>query len=170
MNSSAVYTQDCVLNEQIARQVFDILPEDGPLVVIVSKPIRGGPLDCAGGGQVHYWPSDTERFTNLGLTDGFLKDLCAKLDDGDEPIITQINDFSIVATALVTERTNCGYIIIALPQYTPESTLANLGLIEILLSQIGLIAHLIEQNNLLYERNMNQFASCVHANSDTTLN
>ncbi|MGA2093055.1 MAG: hypothetical protein ABSH16_06560 [Sedimentisphaerales bacterium] len=162
MNSSAVYTQDCVLNEQIARQVFDILPEDGPLVIIVSRTLRGGPLN--------YWPSDTERFTNLGLTDGFLKDLCAKLDDGDEPIITQVNDFSIVATALVTERTNCGYIIMALPQYTPESTLANLGLIEILLSQVGLIAHLIEQNNLLYEHNMNQFASCVHANSDTMLN
>ena len=162
MNSSAVYTQDCVLNEQIARQVFDILPEDGPLVVIVSRTLRGESLS--------YWPSDTTRFTNLGFTDGFLKDLCAKLDDGDEPIITQINDFSIVGTALVTERTNCGYIIMALPHYSPESTLANLGLIEILLSQVGLIAHLIEQNNLLYERNMKQFASCIHANSDTMLN
>jgi hypothetical protein len=162
MNSNAVYTQDCVLNEQIARQVFDILPEDGPLVVIVSRTLRGESLS--------YWPSDTTRFTNLGLTDGFLNDLCSKLDDGDEPIISQINDFSIVATTLVTERTNCGYVIMALPHYSPESTLANLGLIEILLSQVGLIAHLIEQNNLLYERNMNQLTSCIHANSETMLN
>ena len=162
MNSSSVYTQDCVLNEQIARQVFDILPEDGPLVVIISRPIKGG--------QVHYWPNNTEGFTNLGLTDGFLQELCSKLDDGDEPIITQINDFSIVATALVTERTDCGYIVMALQHYTPESTLANLSLIEILLSQVGLIAHLIEQNNLLYEHNMKQFASCVGRNSNTVLN
>jgi hypothetical protein len=162
MNSSSVETQECVLNEQIARQVFDILPEDGPLVVIISRPLKGGSLN--------YWPNNTEGFTRLGITDGFLKDLCSKLDDGDEPIITQINDFSIVATVLVTERTNCGYVIMALPHYTPESTLANIGLIEILLSQIGLIAHLIEQNNLLYEHNMNQFASCIHANSDTMLN
>jgi hypothetical protein len=162
MNSSAAYTQDCVLNEQIARQVFDILPDDGPLVVIISKSLKGG--------QVHYWPNNTERFTNLGLTDGFLQDLCSKLDDGDEPIITQFNDFSIVATALVTERSDCGYIVIGLPHYTPESTLANLSLIEILLSQVGLIAHLIEQNNLLYEHNMKQFASCVGRNSNTVLN
>jgi hypothetical protein len=162
MNSSAVYTQECILNEQIARQVFDILPEDGPLVVIVSRPLKGGSLN--------YWPSDTARFTQLGLTDDFLKELCAKLDDGVEPIITQINDFSIVATALVTERTDCGYIVIALPHYTPESTLANIGLIEILLSQVGLIAHLMEQNNLLYEHNMKQFVSCIGRNSDTMLN
>jgi hypothetical protein len=162
MNSSSVDTQECVLNEQIARQVFDILPEDGPLVIIVSNILKGE--------QVHYWPSDTARFTNLGLTDGFLKDLCSKLDDGVEPIITQLDDFSIVATALVTERTNCGYIIMALPHYNPESTLANIGLVEILLSQVGLIAHLIEQNNLLYEHNMKQFASCVGRNSNTMLN
>jgi hypothetical protein len=162
MNSTTIFGQDCVLNEQIARQVFDILPDDGPLVVIFSRSQMSQKVD--------YWPSDSERFTQLGITDEFLQTLCSKLDDGDEPIITQIDDFSIVATSLVTERTNCGYIIIALPHYTPESTLANIELVEILLSQVGLIAHLIEQNNLLYDRNMKQFASCVQANSETMLN
>jgi hypothetical protein len=156
-NMGTMYSQGCVLNEQIARQVFDILPEDGPLVIIVGK-------------QGNCWPSNSERFAHLNITDAFLKELCAKVDDGDEPLITQVDDFSVVATALVTERTDCGYIIIALPHYSPESTLANIGLIEILVSQVGLIAHLIEQNNLLYERNTKQFLACVHADSEITLN
>jgi hypothetical protein len=157
MVSDSVYSQDCVLNEQVARQVFDILPEDGPLIVIVSK--KG---NC--------WPSNSERFTQLGITDGFLKDLCGKVDDGNEPIITQVDDFSIIATELTTDRTNCGYIILALPHYSPESTLANITLIEILLSQVGLIAHLLEQNNQLHESQMKQFAACGYAESDISLN
>jgi hypothetical protein len=158
MVSDSVYSQGCVLNEQVARQVFDILPEDGPVMIIVSK-------------QGNYWPSNTEGFTRLGITDGFLKELCAKVDDGDEPIITQVNDFSIVATALATERTDCGYIILALPHYSPESTLANITLIEILLSQVGLITHLIEQNNLLYEKQMKHFAAAyTYAEGDGSIN
>jgi hypothetical protein len=153
----SAYSQDCVLSEQIARQIFDILPEEGPVMVIVG--LKGS-----------YWPSDAEGFTNLGITDGFIKDLCAKVDDGDEPVITQVNDFSVVATALATERTNCGYIILALPNYSPESTLANITLVEILLSQVGLIAHLIEKNNLLYERQMKQLVTCGHVDSDSILN
>jgi hypothetical protein len=153
----SVYSQGCVLSEQIARQVFDILPEDGPVMIIISR--KG---NC--------WPSDAEGFAKLGITDGFIKELCAKVDDGNEPIITQVNDFSIVATALATERTDCGYIIIALPHYSPESTLANITLIEILLSQVGLIAHLIEKNNLLYERQMKQFGVCARAESGSILN
>jgi hypothetical protein len=159
----SVYSQGCVLSEQIARQVFDILPEEGPVVLIVSRP-------GVGGKQCSYWPSDAEGFAKLGISDGFIKELCAKVDDGDEPIITQHNDFSIVATALATERTDCGFIIIALPNYTPESTLANITLIEIMLSEIGLIAHLIEKNNLLYERQMRQFGLGEHVESGTILN
>jgi hypothetical protein len=61
---------------------------------------------------------------------------------------------------LATEQTNCGYVIIALPQYSPESTLINIDLIEILLNQTGLIAKLIEKNNLLHELQMKQFSLC----------
>jgi len=154
---SSVYSPSCVLNEQVARQIFDILPEDGPVMVIVGR-------------QGTYWPSDAEGFAKLHISDGFIKELCAKVDDGDEPVITQVSDFSVVATALETQRTNCGYILIALPQYSPESTMANIGLIEILLSQVGLVAHLIEQNNLLYERQMKQLVASGHIEGDSMLN
>ena len=152
-----VYSPSFALNEQIARQIFDILPEDGPVMIIVSP-------------NGDFWPSNSEEFGKLGISDGFIKELCAKVDDGDEPIITQVNECSLIATALVTERTNCGYIILGLPNYNPESTLANLTLLEILLSEVGLIAHLIEQNNILYQRQMSHLVASTIINNDPAFN
>jgi len=141
--SSSAFT----LNEQVARQVFEILPDQGPILLIMD---RNG--NC--------WPSDSERYAKLDVSELFLKELCSKIDDGAEPVVTQINDCSIVAAQLATERTNCGYVIIALPQYTPESTLININLIEILLGQLGLIVKLIEKSNLLFEVQMKHYRLC----------
>jgi hypothetical protein len=152
-----VYSPGFALNEQIARQIFDILPEDGPMMIIVSP-------------KGEFWPSSSETFSKLNLSDEFIKDLAAKVDDGYEPVITQVNDCSIIAASLVTDRTNCGYIILGLPTYTPESTMANLTILEILLSEIGLIAHLIEQNNLLYHRQMNQLVASTIESNDPAFN
>jgi len=137
-----------VLNEQIARQIFEVLPEQGPIMMIMDR--RG-----------NSWPSDSERFAKLNVSESFLKELCAKIDDGVEPVVTQADDCSIIAAQLATERSNCGYVIIALPQYSPESTLINIDLIEMLLSQFGLLAKLIEKNNLLYEVQMKQYRLCT---------
>ena len=141
----SLFSPSCVLNEQIARQIFDILPEQGLIMVIID---RDG--NC--------WPSNSENFSTLNISESFLKELCAKIDDGAEPVVTQADGFSIIATQLATEQTNCGYAIIALPQYSPESTLINIDLIEILLNQTGLIAKLIEKNNLLHELQMKQLS------------
>ena len=133
-----------MLNEQVARQVFEILPEQGPILLIMDR-------------EGHSWPSDSENFAKLDIDEQFLKELCAKIDDGAEPAVTQVNDCSIVAAQLATERNNCGYVIIALPQYSPESALINIDLIEILLSQLNLIVKLIEKNNHLYEVQMKHY-------------
>ena len=136
-----------MLNEQVARQVFEVLPDQGPILLIMD---RSG--NC--------WPSDSERYAKLDISELFLKELCSKIDDGAEPVVTQINDCGIVAAQLATERSNCGYVIIALPQYSPESTLINIDLIEMLLSQLGLIVKLIEKNNLLFEVQMKHYRVC----------
>jgi hypothetical protein len=136
-----------VLNEQIARQVFEVLPEQGPILLITDN-------------DGHCWPSDSDEYAKLNISEQFLKELCAKIDDGAEPVVTQINDCSIVAVQLATERSNCGYMIIALPRYSPESTLINIDLIEMLLSQFSLIARLIEKNNLLHEVQMKRYRMC----------
>lgn len=157
-----LFSPSCALNEQIARQIFDILPERGPLMVIMD---RDG--NC--------WPSDSEKFSKLNINESFLRELCAKIDDGAEPVVTQVNDCSIIAAQLTAEQTNrqdglrhCGYVIIALPQYSPESTLINIDLIETLLNQTGLIAKLIEKNNLLYELRMKQLSSYTQSETSSS--
>lgn len=137
------------LNEQIARQIFEILPEQGPIMLIMDK---GGTS----------WPSDSEEFSKLKLSEAFLKELCHKVDDGVEPVMTQVNDCSIIAAQLTTERTNCGYVIVALPHYSPESALINIDLIEIMLGQMCLIAKLIEKNTLLYELQIKNHANMAN--------
>ncbi len=137
-----------MLNEQIARQVFDILPESGPLMMIMDS-------------EGNSWPSNSHGFAKLNISESFFKRICAKIDDGAEPVVAQIEDCSVVGVQLATDRSNCGYVIIALPQYTPESTLANIDLIEMLLNQLGLIAKLIEKNNLIYEVQMKHYGACA---------
>jgi hypothetical protein len=144
-----------VLNEQIARQIFDLLPERGPVMIIMDR-------------EGNCWPSDSEQFSKLNISKEFLKELCGKVDDGAEPIVTQVNDCSVVAAQLATEQTNCGYVFLAMPQYSPESTLANIDLVEIVLSQVSLIAKLIEKNNLLYELQMKRFS--VYSDIETPSN
>jgi Trk K+ transport system NAD-binding subunit len=142
----------CILNEQVARQVFDILPEGGPIMVIMDR-------------EGNCWPSNSEEFSKLNISESFIRELCAKIDDGTEPVITHTNDSSIIAAQLATEQTNCGYVIVALPQYNPESTMANINLIETILSQTSLIARLIEKNNLLYE--LHNKRSSLHDRGET---
>ena len=135
----SLFSLGFVLNEQIARQLFDILPEHGPIMIIMDQ-------------QGNCWPSDSEEFARLRIDESFLNELCTRIDDGAEPIVTQTDNCSIISTQLATEHTNCGYVILALPHYSPESTLINADLIEILLNQVNLIAKLIEKNTLLYEQ------------------
>lgn len=144
-----------ILNEQIARQIFETLPENGPLLMITDR-------------QGNTWPSNSREFAELNISESFLRQVCAKIDDGAEPVMTQFDECSVVAAQLATERSNCGYVIIALPKYSPESTLANIDLIEILLNQFSLIARLIEKHNRLYEVQMKHCR--VAAENESALN
>lgn len=127
--------QVSALSKQIAEEIFNILPEDGPVVMIIGR-------------EGSQWLSNSENVSELDIDESFLKRVCAKIDDGAEPVITRLNDFGIVAEQLATEQANYGYVILVLPQYSPESVLINIGLIEMLLNQINLIARLVEQNDV----------------------
>ena len=143
----SLFSPGFMLTEQVARQIFEVLPEGRATIVIIDT-------------DGNSWPSDPEEFAKLNISESFLKELCAKIDDGAEPVVTGADDCSVIAAQLATERSNCGYVIIALPQYSPESILINIDLIEMLLNQIGLIAKLIEKNNLLYEVQMKHYRVC----------
>ena len=45
--------QSFVLNEQIARQLFEALPEEGPVILIMDR-------------KGNIWPSDSEEYTKGG--------------------------------------------------------------------------------------------------------
>ena len=139
----SVLSPSCVLNEQLARQIFDVLPEHGPIVIFLDR-------------DSNCWPSNSEEFLKLEISESFIKELCSRIDDGVEPVITQVCDTCIAAAQLATEHTNCGYVIIALPRYTSESALVNIGLIETLLNQVTLIVKLVEKNRLLCEHQVRQ--------------
>jgi len=150
-----LFSQSCALNEEVAQQISEIAPERGPVIVLIDK--EG---TCR--------PSNFEEFSKLNISESLLRELCGKIDDGAEPVVTQVHDFSIIATQLATERTNCGYVIIVLPQYSPEATLINIDLIEMLLNQISLIAELVEKNNFLYGLQMKR--PSVYSQSETASN
>jgi len=120
------------LTEQIARQLFDVLPEGGPVLLIMDR-------------DGHCWSSDAEELARLNLDPALLKDLRAKVDDGVEPVVTRIGDTSVTVAQLATDRTNCGYVVVALPKCGAEPTLTHANLVEVLVNQIALIARLIEQ-------------------------
>jgi hypothetical protein len=151
----ATFSATHLLNEQIARQVFDVLPERGPILLILD---RDGAC----------WPSNPEEFAKLNLSETLLKELRAKVDDGAEPVITQVGDVSVTIAQLSTDRTNCGYVVVALPRHGPECTLANIDLVEAMLNQITLIARLIEKSSMLTRSHVNHYAA--YSASDAALN
>lgn len=125
-----------VLSEQIAQEVFDVLPEQGLMLVILDR-------------DGSHWCSHPEEFARMGIGDEFLQDLRAKVDDGAEPVITQVGEASVTMAQLATDQTHCGYVVVILPRYSPESTLTNIDLVETLLNQIVLIARLVEKTSVL---------------------
>ena len=74
----SLFSKNCTVNEHIARELFEVLPEQGPIMVIMDREGR-------------VWPSDSERFSKLNLAEDFLKELCDKIDDGAEPVVSQLS-------------------------------------------------------------------------------
>jgi len=99
----AMFSASYILNERIARQIFEVLPERAPVVAIVDR-------------QGNCWPSDSEEFARVNLDETVLQDLRAKVDDGVEPVVAHLADVSVTAMQLATEQTNCGYVVVALPR------------------------------------------------------
>ena len=119
----SLFSSNNMLNEQIARELFTVIPQPGPFIAILD-------------GMGNYWLSDEERFSQA-FTDGDrLEQICARIDDGGDPVICQANDCTIIATQLLTEpikcdeQIDCGYVIIGSEQYSPESVLTNMEMIE----------------------------------------
>ena len=132
----AVFSATYALNEQIARAVFEALPDGGPVVAIMD-------------GEGHSWVSDAAAFARVNLAEPFLDDLCAAVDDGIEPVTVRAGETSVTVTQLTTEQTHCGYLVLVTPRPDERTSAVERDLVEALLGQILLAANLIEARCLL---------------------
>lgn len=139
-----LFSEEFCLNERVARRIFEAVANDGPLVILRDR--RG-----------NFWPSSSSRFSELAVEKDYFRALEEKIDDGQEPLVAHRGGLTIVGRQLTTDRTNCGYAFVVLDECSPESSLINLELVEMLLSQMEIIAGLIEKNTLLYEFRMRSF-------------
>ena len=143
----SLFSPGFILTEEIARQVFEVLPESGPLVVIMDT-----------NGKIQ--SSNPEEYAKLNISESVLERICVSIDDGAEPVITNANNCILVGEQLATENSHCGYVFVILPEYDPESVLSNIDLVETLLNQIGLVAQFIEKSNLHSKGQMQYYQMC----------
>lgn len=126
------------LGEQIAGEVFETLSENGPVLSLMDR-------------QGHCWSSDPAKLTSLGLDQALLDDLLAKIDDGAEPAVAQVGETTLVGGQLATDRTNCGYLVLAVARGSSEWTPLNFDLVETVFGQVTLVARLLEDKRLVKE-------------------
>jgi len=132
------------LTEQTARQIFDSLPEEGVIVVVMD---RDGTR----------WTSDSEAFARLGLDDALLAEFRARVDDGVEPVVARLGDTSITMAQLSTEHTNCGYVMVVLSRNPGKPVVSDINLLEAYIGQIALVARLTEKSGQLMKTRMGYY-------------
>ena len=129
--ANASFSPHKPVNDKLAEAVFDLLPEDGAIMAVLDR-------------QGAVWASDRPRFQQYARESKLLDQLCTRVDDGWEPAVCQLGGAAAAAILLDTERLECGYLLLILPDYTQEAALANMDLIEMLLHQTALIANLLD--------------------------
>lgn len=139
---------------KIAQVVFDSFANTDIVLAILN---RNG----------SYVSNKIEVFEQVFSEGKLLEELRRKIDDGHEPLITQIGEFLVAASALSADFNSMGYVIMLLPastssegsghssekspEYLDSTGSRQVELIEIILEQFSLIAGLIEQNQQLIE-------------------
>lgn len=151
----AMFSAGYTLCERVARQVFDALAENGPILAIMD---RSG--NC--------WASDPEAFDLHDPGDTVLEDLWGQVDDGLEPAVATTQKGIIVTAQLATEHTNCGYLVLIQTPHSSSWTRDQMNLAEALFAQIGLVARLIETSTLLSDTQLKCYS--VYGTSEAPVN
>jgi len=128
-----------LLAEQVGRYLLEMVGPEGPALVVVTPNRR---VQTRHPGRVGVLLSENERLVG---------DLCARLDDGEDPLVVKVEGGCIAACQLASERAHCGYLLIFLEGYTLETAGANMRLVELIVAQAGLICELVEKNNHLHQ-------------------
>ena len=125
-----------LLNHQIANQVFDCITDGGPLVVITD-------------GQGNCWPSDGDRHAAIFAQNHSLDHIIGRIDDGDDPVINDVNGVAVIGSQLEVSEGHRIYVIISFEKHTNESLVRNIELVEMIVSLMNVAGQLIDANNRL---------------------
>lgn len=147
-----LFSASDMFSEQVARQVFDTIGEDGPFVTIIDE---SGVCQS----------SDETRFGEVFDDTAVLNNLLSRIGDGCGPVTACINDCGVIAGQLRVGMGHHGHVIIGLNGYSIDSTVANYDLGEMLLNQINTIASLLDKCNQLHHRQLNQSSQSISTES-----
>ncbi len=120
--------------KKIARTVFDSFQNSDIILTILD---RGG----------SYVSNKVEVFEQVFSRQELLANLCGRIDDGCEPLIAQIGDYSVAATGFSANGSFGGYAVMLLPGCNLEKAVGCTDFIEIILSQIALLAERAVQDS-----------------------
>ncbi|MBM4103835.1 MAG: hypothetical protein FJ263_07265 [Planctomycetes bacterium] len=130
---------------QIGRAVLAEQADFGPFWVLLDDQRAV----CAG---------DEQRLAEMIDDIASLHPFCSRVDDGFESVMCPAKDGVIAIGHLGTERTHCGYALLALPGYTADTAHANAAMIEMLLGQMNLLADVMEKNNLFHQEHLSRLS------------
>ncbi len=141
-----IFDASDLLIEQVRGHLFGLLGPEGPTLAIAGKdrqlktnhPSRAGLL-----------MADEGRL---------LVSLCDRIDDGEDPLVVKVKGGCIAVCGLGTERDQCGYLMVVLEGYTPDTAGANMPLIEMMFAQAQLVCELVEKNNQLHHSRLVQLS------------
>ena len=111
-----------------------------------------------------YVSNKLDVFEKVFADQRILAELCRRIDDGQEPLITHIDSYLLAAKAVTSGSDNIGYAVILLPACTFEKSFSCLDYIEIILDQFSLIAGLLGQNQHLGQSSRAELASFAGVN------
>jgi len=90
------------------------------------------------------WVSDPGGYAGLIQDTAILDDMISRIDDGDEPAMTHVEDIFLVGVHLCTLCRDYGYAVLVFSLQNRDSFMQNWNLVECVLNQMQCIAGLIE--------------------------
>jgi hypothetical protein len=121
---------------QIAQVVFDSFANTDIVLAILNH-------------NGSYVSNKLDIFERVFAERQLLDEFCRRVDDGQEPLFSQIDSYFIAACGISNGFDGIGYAVMLLPVCSFRSTPENFDFIEIILEQFSLIAGLIERNQQL---------------------
>ena len=113
----------------MSKRIFDIIPDQGLDVAFLDRQ-----------GNIH--TSEQSCLGEFFSDQDHINHLITRIKDGEDPVISQFGDESIIASELSAGNSSCGYVFLSLPGANGNSTETHMNLIEFILSQLNLIADL----------------------------